>query len=186
MNIREFVNKIKDSAEAYPNHTFSEPRRVYTCVNPYSYHMVRGDYNLYRQMDGIFVDGMTMCWWIRLLWGKKITRLSFDMSGMAVDLFDLLNRHPEKSIFLLGTKQSILEKAINNFQSSYPKMRIVGYRNGYFTNEDERQAAIEKIIKTDSDFTIVGMGSPLQEQFALDLKHKGYKGIVFTCGGFLH
>lgn len=30
------------------------------------------------------------------------------------------------------------------------------------------------------------MGSPLQEQFALDLKKSGYNGVVFTCGGFLH
>ena len=26
----------------------------------------------------------------------------------------------------------------------------------------------------------------MQEQFALDLKSRGYNGIVFTCGGFLH
>ena len=41
-------------------------------------------------------------------------------------------------------------------------------------------------MERDSDFTVVGMGSPLQERFALDLKNAGYRGVVFTCGGFLH
>ena len=65
-------------------------------------------------------------------------------------------------------------------------MKIAGYRNGYFIDNDDRKKAIADIIKSKSDFAIIGMGSPLQEQFALDLKNAGYKGIVFTCGGFLH
>ena len=65
-------------------------------------------------------------------------------------------------------------------------MKIAGYRNGYFIDKNDRKKAIADIIGLDSDFTIIGMGSPLQEQFALDLKKSGYNGVVFTCGGFLH
>ena len=92
MNNREFVRKIADSALTYPDGTFATGEgRVNTCVNPYSYHLVRRYKDLYESMDGLFVDGMTMCWLIRLLWGKRVPRLSFDMSGMAVDLFSFLN-----------------------------------------------------------------------------------------------
>lgn len=71
MNNREFVRKIADSALAYPDGTFAAGTgRVYTCVNPYYYHLVRRHKDLYESMDGLFVDGMTMCWLIRLLWGN--------------------------------------------------------------------------------------------------------------------
>lgn len=65
-------------------------------------------------------------------------------------------------------------------------MNIAGYRNGYFLLPEDRTQEIKKIVAENPDFVIVGMGSPLQEQFALDLKEAGFQGIVFTCGGFLH
>ena len=188
MNNREFVRKIADYALTYHDGTFAKGNgRVNTCVNPYSYHLVRRHSELYESMDGLFVDGMTMCWLIRLLWGKRVSRLSFDMSGMAVDLFSYLNNNEtDRSIYFLGTKQDVLEATIRQFHKSYPEMRIAGYRNGYFIDNDDRKNAINDIIKSDCDFAVIGMGSPLQEQFALDLKNAGYKGIAFTCGGFLH
>lgn len=188
MNNSEFVRKIADSALLYPYGIFScRQGRINTCVNPFSYHLVRRYKKLYDSMDGLFVDGMTMCWLIRLLWGKKIPRLSFDMSGMAVDLFTYLNSEAkDRGIYFLGTRQEILEQTIGQFRRSYPHMNIVGYRNGYFIDLEDRKRAIDEIVRLNSDFTVVGMGSPLQEQFAIDLKNTGYKGIVFTCGGFLH
>lgn len=188
MNNCEFVRKIADSASTYPYGTFSAgDGRVNTCVNPYSYHLVRRHPELYESMDGLFVDGMTMCWLIRLLWGKHVPRLSFDMSGIAVDLFSHLNnKNTERSIYFLGTKQETLEATIKQFHDNYPMMNIAGYRNGYFIDFNDREKAINDIIKSDCDFAIIGMGSPLQEQFAIDLKNTGFKGIVFTCGGFLH
>ncbi len=188
MNNREFVRKIANSASAYPDKIFAVGEgRVNTCVNPYSYHLVRRHKELYASMDGLFVDGMTMCWLIRLLWGKRVPRLSFDMSAMAKDLFTYLNKpDTDRSIYFLGTRQDILEETICQFRKSYPNMHIAGFRNGYFIDADDRRKAISDIINSDSDFTVIGMGSPLQEQFAIDLKNAGYKGIVFTCGGFLH
>lgn len=188
MNNREFVRKIADSASIYPDGAFAAGSgRVYTCVNPYSYHLVRRHKELYEAMDGLFVDGMTMCWLIRLLWGKRVPRLSFDMSGMAVDLFSCLNAPgTDRSIYFLGTRQHVLEKTIGRFRESYPNMKIAGFRNGYFSDPDDRQKAIGEIVRSNSDFAVIGMGSPLQERFALDLKRAGYRGVVFTCGGFLH
>lgn len=187
MTTEEFVIKIANSSLAYPKDVFSSLGRIYTCVNPYSYHLVRKHSELYEQFDGLFVDGMTMCWWIKLLWQRKIPRLSFDMSGMAIDLFSHLNSvGTQKNIYFLGTGQNELEKTIGQFRKSYPQMNIIGFRNGYFIDNDDRRGAIVEIIKNNSDFTIIGMGSPLQEQFALDLKKAGYRGVVFTCGGFLH
>lgn len=187
MTTKEFVAKVTDSASSYPNGTFSVKGKIHTCVNPYSYHIVRKYRNLYGEMDGLFVDGMTMCWWLRLLWGKKIPRLSFDMSGMAVDLFARLNHTDSKeTIFFLGAKQEEVERSVEQIKASFPNIKVAGSRNGYFSNDNERNEIIGNLVSLNPSFVIVGMGSPLQEQFVLDLKHAGYKGIAFTCGGFLH
>lgn len=187
MTINEFVRRIADSASSYPDKIFSKKGNIYTCVNPFSYHLVRKHPYIYENMDGLFVDGMTMCWWIRLLWRRKIPRLSFDMSGMASDLFDRLNKEDSnESIYFIGAKQTELEGTINQIRQTYPHIIISGYRNGYFIDIDDRNNAISEILSQNPSFTIIGMGSPLQEQFALDLKTAGYMGIAFTCGGFLH
>ncbi|MDE5808174.1 MAG: WecB/TagA/CpsF family glycosyltransferase [Muribaculaceae bacterium] len=185
MTTKEFITKIHTSASKYPNEVFSVPGKIYTCVNSFSYHIFRKNPALYKDMDGLFVDGFTMCWWIKTLWGHKIPRLSFDMTGMAVDLFEKLE-NGEENIYFVGARQDDIENTMKQIRSAYPKIRIAGYRNGYFLSEKERADELRNIVALSPDFTIVGMGLPLQENFASDLRKAGYKGIVFTCGGFLH
>ena len=187
MTSKDLVDRIYRTALAYPEKVFSTPVKAYTCINPYSYHIFKANPEIYDRLDGIFVDGMTMCWWIRLLWGKRIPRLSFDMAGMAVDLFSHLNKKDtEEDIYFIGARQDELEATIEQFRKSYPLMKINGYRNGYFKDASEREEAIREIIRRDPKFVIVGMGSPLLERFITDLRNAGFKGISFTCGGFLH
>lgn len=187
MTIRDFIDKITISSQSYPTDIFSLSKRIYTCVNPYSYHIVRNNREVYSSMDGIFIDGFTMCLWIRILWKRKIPRLSFDMSGMAVDLFNRLNSQGNsENIFFIGATQEAIEKSVEQFREVYPQMKICGLRNGYFNNDEDRSSFIRKIIEYNPTFAIIGMGPPLQEKFAIDLKNAGYKGIAFTCGGFLH
>ncbi|MDE5789708.1 MAG: WecB/TagA/CpsF family glycosyltransferase [Muribaculaceae bacterium] len=185
MTTKEFITKIHKSAKQYPQEIFSNSKKIYTCVNSFSYHEFRKNPETYKDIDGLFVDGMTMCWWIRFLWNYEIPRLSFDMTGMAQDLFEILDKSDE-TIYFVGSKQENIENTIRQIKKAYPGMKISGYRNGYFTSKEERKDEIAHIIQVNPNFTIVGMGIPLQEQFAIDLKKAGYNGIVFTCGGFLH
>ena len=185
MNNKDFVDAIVRSAEHYPDATFSEKGRIHTCVNPYSYHLARNNSNLYNDMDGLFVDGILMVKLISWFWGHKIPRLSFDMTGMAPDLFKRLNNNDE-SIYFVGARQEEIEETVKQIHANFPNMNIKGYRNGYFQNEKERRDTIHHILETNPDFTIIGMGMALQENFAIDLKKAGYRGIAFTCGGFLH
>lgn len=154
-------------------------------MNPFSYHIVRRHQNIYNKIDGLYVDGMLMCKLINLLWKRHIPRLSFDMSGMAVDLFHRLNGAQE-SVYFVGAKQEMLEATIRQIRTAYPNINIAGYRNGYFLLPEHREEEIKHIVKLNPDFVIIGMGSPIQERFAIDLKSSGYNGVAFTCGGFLH
>lgn len=185
MNNRRFVQIITESAARYPASSFTQKGTINTCVNPYSYHLMRRYADVYLCMDGIYVDGLLMCKVINMLWKRKIPRLSFDMSGMAVDLFARLNANDE-TIYFVGAQQEQIEASISKIKEAYPRINIAGFRNGYFLQHESRTQEIEKIVNINPDFVIVGMGAPIQEQFAIDLKEAGYKGIVFTCGGFLH
>lgn len=184
MDLSRLIHIISNSENNYPQ-SFSRKGNIYTCINPFSYHIVRKHINLYLQMDGIYVDGIFMCLLIKAIWHNKISRLSFDMTGIAECLFNRLNSNAE-SIYFIGAQQSQIEATIKNIHSEYPNINISGYRNGYFNTHEERWDVINKIKVLNPDFVVVGMGAPIQEQFALDLKNNGYKGIVFTCGGFLH
>ena len=72
-----------------------------------------------------------------------------------------------RRFYFIGAKQEELEKSVAQIRRSYPRMAVAGYRNGYFLDVDDRRRAIRDIVDSGADFAIVGMGAPLQEQFAL-------------------
>ncbi|MCX7885309.1 MAG: WecB/TagA/CpsF family glycosyltransferase [Caloramator sp.] len=64
------------------------------------------------------------------------------------------------SIFLLGAKPGVAEKASKILIEKYNGIKIVGVKDGYFKNDDE---AIEEIKRAKPDILFVAMGSPKQE-----------------------
>lgn len=54
--------------------------RVYTFLNPVSYLYALKNKGLFARFDGIFADGSILVSAIRLLYGRRVTRRSFDMS----------------------------------------------------------------------------------------------------------
>ena len=159
--------------------------RVYTFLNPVSYIDAIDNRPLFQAFDGIFSDGSLLVAAIRMLYGKKVTRRSFDMTSVAPLLFEYAQKY-QKSIYIVASKQEEVEKAVSIFYERYPNMQIVGYRNGYFHDEEEQLNEARKIVALNPDFLIVGMGILMQERFLLKVKETGFRGIGFTCGGFIH
>ena len=182
--IRKIISQIEVSEINYPNQIFNEEGRLYTFINPYSYHFVRKKLALFGQMDGLFVDGMLMCLLCNILYGLKIHRRSFDNTTVAKDLFSYLS-HSVRSIYFIGASEDEIARSIANYKRAYPKMNIIGYRNGFFRTKREREEAIEKIVSLSPDFLVVGMGTILQEEFLLEVKNRGFCGIGFSCGGYV-
>ena len=92
----------------------------------------------------------------------------------------------EGRLAIVATKQDVVERAIKILQTKYSKLNISYYRNGYFSSEAEQDEEAKKIVQQSPDFLIVGMGIIKQEEFLLKVKKAGFKGIGFTCGGFIH
>ena len=175
---------IKTSALSF-GEIFSQKTKIYTYLNPVSYLTAIENKKLFSQMDGIFADGGLLVKAIKLVYGKQVTRRSFDMTSMAPELFAYAAEHG-KTVYIVASKQEQVEEAVEIFRERYPKVKFAGYRNGYFASENDMDVEAKHITELDPDFLIVGMGALMQEKFLLKVKNSGYQGIGFTCGGFIH
>ena len=167
------------------NQLFNQKGQIYTFLNPVSYLTALDNKVLFEQFDGIFADGSILVAAIKVLYGKTVTRRSFDMTSLAPELLKYAEDN-KKTIYIVASKQEQVEKAISIFKERYPYLQFSGYRNGYFSSEDEMDTEAAYITEINPDFLIVGMGVLMQEKFLLKVKSKGFQGIGFTCGGFIH
>lgn len=179
------VSKIISTESFSVNQIFENKGKAYTYLNPVSYLTALDNKELFSQLDGIFADGGLLVKAIKMVYGKQVTRRSFDMTSMAPELFAYVAKHG-KNIYIVASKREQVEKAVEIFHERYPKVKFAGYRNGYFASESEMDVEAKYIAKLNPDFLIVGMGALMQEKFLLKVKNAGYQGVGFTCGGFIH
>lgn len=179
------VDKIVATEKRTLDEIFSDKSKIYTFLNPVSYLTALDHRELFEQFDGIFGDGSILVAAIRLIYGKMVTRRSFDMTSLAPELLKYAETNG-KSVYVVASRQDQVEKAILIFQERYPRLIVAGYRNGYFSSETEQEVEARHIVNVNPDFLIIGMGALMQEQFLLMVKNTGFKGVGFTCGGFIH
>lgn len=179
------VNSIITTNDLSYKEIFDVPNKIYSFLNPVSYLSALDHKELFAGFDGIFADGSLLVKAIKLVYGKSVIRRSFDMTSLAPELL----RYAEvngKSLYVVASRQEQVEKAVEIFRERYPKLKVAGYRNGYFSSEIEQNEEAMHILEVNPDFLIVGMGVLMQEKFLLKVKASGYQGIGFTCGGFIH
>ena len=179
------VQKILATETLSLDEVFTKRGRVYTFLNPVSYLSALDEKAMFAHFDGIFADGSILVAAIKTVYGRSVTRRSFDMTSLAPELLSYAETH-NKSVYIVASRQDQVEKAVGIFMERYPKLDVVGYRNGYFASESEMDKEAERIAALDPDFLIVGMGIVMQERFLLKVHGNGYQGVGFTCGGFIH
>lgn len=157
---------------------------IITFLNPYSYLHFRKQAALFSRFDRIYFDGIILVTAMRFM-GVRSQRKSFDMTSLAPEVFNYC-RQAHKSIYFIGSDSASIRAFGEVLLEAYPNLPIAGLRNGFFSSGTERQAALCKILELNPDYLIVGMGTPLQEKFLAEVKEMGWKGVGFTCGGFIH
>ena len=90
--------------------------------------------------------------------------------------------HKDKSFYLVGGKQEVIDETIEKLKKEYPGINIVGYRNGYIKTDEEREALIQDVAEKRPDVVYVAMGSPKQEILMADMMEK-HKAIYQGLGG---
>lgn len=156
-----------------------------TFLNPYSYLMLRREKHLVNHFESIMIDGQFLVYMIHLFLGKKLERRSFDMTSLAPIVFKNASESGD-NLFFIGSDANSINRAVERFKLRYPRLQICGWRNGYFRSSMERKDAVNVICQLSPAIVVVGMGTPRQEQFLIELRESGWVGTGFTCGGFFH
>lgn len=110
-----------------------------------------------RNADLVLADG------IGIIYGAKIlgTPLKGRVTGIgfAQGLMAQMAQNG-KSLFLLGAKPGVAEKAGERLRRQYPGLRIAGVHDGYF---QEDGPVLEEIRASGADVVFVCLGAPKQE-----------------------
>lgn len=107
------------------------------------------------------------------------------MTDFVWDVFDLAVEKGYK-VFLFGGKEDVLRKATENIKKRVPQLQIVDSYSppfGFEKNEEQLNAANERIKNSGADILIVFLGCPKQEKFIASNKEKYQIPISITMGG---
>lgn len=96
---------------------------------------------------------------------------------------DIVRRyHKEKTFYLVGGQQKIIETTVAQLQSEFLGIHISGFRNGYMQNPQESLALIADIAQKKPDIVFVAMGSPKQE-LLMEQMHQKHPALYQGLGG---
>jgi N-acetylglucosaminyldiphosphoundecaprenol N-acetyl-beta-D-mannosaminyltransferase len=85
-------------------------------------------------------------------------------------------------VAIIGAKEDVITRAIENLQNEINGINIVYYHNGYFNNDNE---IYEEIAKKSPKLILVAMGSPRQEKFIYNAKKRLKPCLMIGIGGSL-
>jgi len=87
--------------------------------------------------------------------------------------------------FILGADDASNAEFLTKITTMFNGIKLEG-RSGYFDNEQILSDYLNTLAASDYDFIIVGMGAVKQEEAVIALVDAGFKGRLYTCGGFIH
>lgn len=138
-----------------------------------------------RNSDYVFCDGHGV------MLAARIAGESIPEKITYAEWLPLLAKHCEKnnlSLFLLGGKDGVAQRAAQKLKESFPKLTITGHHHGYFDKDpssDECKAVIELINDAKPDILIVSFGMPVQEKWLMDNWSKINANIALPAGAAL-
>lgn len=178
-----FDNLTMDEALTKAEALLSERGAAYIVTpNPEIVMLCRENEALSKAVGGAYMvlpDG------IGIVYGAKIlgTPLKQKIPGIdfAQKLFGRMAKSG-KTVFLLGAKPGVAEKAAQALAAQHPGLSIVGVNDGYFSDD---APIIEKINALSPDLLLVCLGAPKQELWMFDNAPKLKVGLMAGLGGSL-
>lgn len=136
----------------------------------------------YNQASAVRIDGMGVRLGARMIGYATPTRMTW--ADFAWMLASFASRC-KYTLYFLGAKPGIAEKARDRLQKHYPNLKIVGVHHGYFDKSgesEENEFVIAQINAAHPDILIVGFGMPLQEKWLKDNRNKINANVAITGG----
>ena len=124
----------------------------------------------------VTADGQPIVWASRLFGDPLTERVA------GVDLMDALLPLAARrgyGVFILGARAEVVAHAVARLRAEFPNLRIVGYRDGYFTDA-EASAVCADIRAMRPDILFVAMSSPRKEYWIAE--HRSQLGVPLSVG----
>lgn len=96
-------------------------------------------------------------------------------------LYIIKNFYKEKSFYLLGSTNEVIENTVSKLKEVYPNINIVGYRDGYL-KDGYKEKLEQELQEKKPDIVFVAQGSPRQE-FLMDELLKEHPALYMGLGG---
>ena len=88
----------------------------------------------------------------------------------------------ERTFYLVGGRQEVIDETVARLGREFPGIRIVGHRNGYLRTPQERAALVDDVAARRPDVVFVAMGSPKQELLMEEMQQR-HPAIYQGLGG---
>lgn len=85
-------------------------------------------------------------------------------------------------VYLLGAKAEVVKRTAEVLAERYPGMAIVGYRDGYF-NDEEFDSVVAEVEEARPNIVFVGITSPKKERLIERFRELGARGAFVGVGG---
>ncbi len=132
--------------------------------------------------DIVRLEGDGLRWGARILGYQTPRRIVF--ADWVWDLAEMAAAQG-LSLFLLGSRPGVAEKAAARLRERFPNLRIAGAHHGYFDKTPgsaENEGVIQKINSARPNILFVGFGMPLQERWLSENWPRLDVNVAFTCG----
>jgi len=95
---------------------------------------------------------------------------------------DIITRYEkEKSFYLLGSTQEVVNNTVKKLKKEYPNINILGYRDGYI-NDKAKEELKKTLQELKPDIVYVAQGTPRQE-FLMDELIEIHPALYMGLGG---
>lgn len=173
-NFNEAINKAKSLIDGK---TVSQ---VVT-INPemFEYANKDGEFsNIIQEAEMVIPDGIGVKIALQIN-GHKINRIpGIDFARKLLEEASI-NNIP---VAIIGSKEEVLVKAIENLNNEISGLNIVYHHNGYFNNDNE---IYEELIQKSPKLILIAMGAPKQEKFIYNAKKLLKPALMIGIGGSL-
>ncbi len=159
-----------------------EGKLLHTCINAGKVVLMQGDSILTESTinaDLISADGQAIVWAGSILGRKLPERVA------GIDLMEVMvSKANDKGykIFFLGAKEEVVTKLVADYTNAYGEDIIAGFRNGYFSAEEE-DSVVEEINQSGANILFVAMSSPKKEVFLYENRSKLEANFLMGVGG---
>jgi len=150
-------------------------------INPEMFEIAERDQNfsaILREAEMVIPDGVGVKIALKLT-GKQAERIpGVDFARRLLNEAALSNI----PVAIVGSKEEVVTKAVENLRKEINGLNIVYYHNGYFDNDEEIYAELKS---HSPKLILVALGAPRQEKFIYAAKSKLNPALMVGIGGSL-